>query len=304
MIAPPTPLSRRVDAPGRGIACLVGGSFFVLINDAAVKWSTDALPVGEIVFLRSGFAVLTLLAYIAVRGSWHELRVFNVKGQALRAALMAIATLIYFSAIGSMPLADITTMTFISVIVVTALSPWLLGEHVGWRRWTAVIVGFVGVIVLLRPSPTGLYWIALLPLLASSMGALRDLITRRINLTESSISMLLYTTLAEAVLGAGTAPFVAWKPIPLETLAPLALAGAMFAIAQFLHIEAFRYAEASVVSPFRYTSLVSAVLFGYLIWGDLPDTWTVAGATIIIGSGLYILRRETRLARERREALG
>ena len=112
--------------------------------------------------------------------------------------------------------------------------------------------------------------------------------------------MLFYTTLAEAVLGATTAPFVTWKPIALETLAPLAVAGAMFTIAQFLHIEAFRYAEASVVSPFRYTSLVWAVLFGYVIWGGLPDSWTLAGATIIVGSGLYILRRETRLARERK----
>ncbi len=300
MTHPSSPPSRRVDAPGLGIACLVGGSSFVLINDVAVKWSTDALPVGEIVFLRSGFAVLTLLAYVAVRGSWHQLRVYNVRGQVLRAALMSVATLIYFSAIGAMPLADITTMTFISVIVVTALSPWLLGEHVGWRRWTAVIVGFVGVVVLLRPTPTGLYWIALLPLGASTMGALRDLITRQINLTETSISMLFYTTLAEAVLGATTAPFVAWKPIAFETLVPLAVAGAMFTIAQFLHIEAFRYAEASVVSPFRYTSLVWAVLFGYVIWGDLPDAWTVTGATIIVGSGLYILRRETRLARERK----
>ena len=300
MTHPSSPPSRRVDAPGLGIACLVGGSSFVLINDVAVKWSTDALPVGEIVFLRSGFAVLTLLAYVAVRGSWHQLRVYNVRGQVLRAALMSVATLIYFSAIGAMPLADITTMTFISVIVVTALSPWLLGEHVGWRRWTAVIGGFVGVVVLLRPTPTGLYWIALLPLGASTMGALRDLITRRINLTETSISMLFYTTLAEAVLGATTAPFVAWKPIAFETLVQLAVAGAMFTIAQFLHIEAFRYAEASVVSPFRYTSLVWAVLFGYVIWGDLPDAWTVTGATIIVGSGLYILRRETRLARERK----
>ena len=290
----------RVDAPGLGIACLVGGSFFVLINDVAIKLSTDALPVGEIVFLRSGFAVLTLLAYVAVRGSWDQLRVINVRGQALRAVLMAVATLIYFSAIGEMPLADITTMTFISVIVVTALSPVMLGEHVGWRRWTATLIGFAGVVVMLRPSPTGLYWIAILPLLASTMGALRDLITRRINLTETSISMLFYTTLAEAVLGASTAPFVAWQPIALNELILLIAAGALFTIAQFLHIEAFRYAEASVVSPFRYTSLVWAVLLGYLIWGDLPDAWTITGATIIVGSGLYILHRETRLARERR----
>tara|TARA_B100000686_G_scaffold319646_1_gene370571 strand:+ start:350 stop:1255 length:906 start_codon:yes stop_codon:yes gene_type:complete len=290
----------RVDAPGLGIACLVGGSFFVLINDVAIKWSTDAIPVGEIIFFRSGFAVLILLTYVAIRGSWHHLRVINVRGQALRAVLMAVATLIYFSAIGEMPLADITTMTFISVLVVTALSPWALGEHVGWRRWIAILVGFAGVVVMLRPGPTGLYWIALLPLLASTMGALRDLITRRINLTETSISMLFYTMLMETLLGAATAPFVPWVSIPWADLAPLIAAGALFALAQFLHIEAFRYAEASVVSPFRYSSLVWAVLFGYLIWGDLPDIWTITGGSIIIISGLYILHRETRLARQRR----
>ncbi len=291
----------RVDAPGLGIACLVGGSFFVLINDVAIKWSTDSIPVGEIIFFRSGFAVLTLLAYVAIRRCWHHLRIINVRGQALRAVLMAVATLLYFSAIGEMPLADITTMTFISVLVVTALSPWMLGEHVGWRRWTAILVGFAGVMVMLRPSPTGLYWIALLPLLASSMGALRDLITRRINLTETSLSMLFYTTLAETFLGAATAPFVPWVSIAWAGLVPLIAAGALFAVAQFLHIEAFRYAEASVVSPFRYSSLVWAVLFGYLIWGDLPDVWTITGGSIIVISGLYILHRETRLARERRQ---
>ena len=294
----------RRDAPSLGITFAVVNGFFIVLNDAAIKLVTAEVTLGQIMFVRALAAIVVILAYVALFGRAADLRVVNWGGQAARAALMTAATFLYFFGLRQMPLADITIFTFIAPIVVAALSPLMLNETVGWRRWAAIVVGFGGVIVMLRPSPEAFYWVALFPLASSTLGGLRDLVTRRITVTETSVAMMFYTMALEAVLGLATLPLggfgplpLGWAPLGLADTALLVGAGLLFALAQFLSIEAFRLAEAATVSPFRYVSLVWAVAVGYWLWGDLPDAWTLAGGTIIVGSGLYIFHRQALVAR-------
>ncbi|MSP51617.1 MAG: DMT family transporter [Alphaproteobacteria bacterium] len=291
----------RTDATGLGIAFAVINGVFIVCNDVAIKLVTADVTLGQIIAVRGVVSVVAILVYVAAFGRLTDLRVVNFGGQAARAGLMVSATFLYFFGLRQMPIADLTTFTFIAPIVVAAASPFFLGEPVGWRRWTAIVVGFGGVIVMLRPSPDSFYWIALFPLASSMLGGMRDIVTRKINVTETSMAMLFYTMLFEAVAGAATIPF-GWTSLDLGDIALLAGAGLLFALAQFLSIEAFRLAEAATISPFRYVSLIWAMIAGFVIWGHLPDGWTLAGGSIIVGSGLYIFHRQAVVARALRAA--
>jgi drug/metabolite transporter (DMT)-like permease len=189
-------------------------------------------------------------------------------------------------------LAENIAISFAGPLFVTALATPLLGEFVGWRRWMAVLVGFAGILVMLRPSGTGLNWYALLPLGAAVFGGLRDVLTRRISGTESSVSILLISTIA--VIGAGlvTAGFGDWSKLTIMDIGLLAVTGLLSGTAHYLLIQAFSTGEASLVAPFKYSSLLWGVLIGTLVWGDLPDQWMILGSILVVGSGLYILHRE------------
>ena len=236
---------------------------------------------------------MILVALIAWRsGGWGTLRVVNLREQLARACLMALATFLFVTSLSLMPLADAVAIAFAAPLFVTALAGPLLGEHIGWRRWTAVLVGFGGILVMFRPTGETLRLVFLLPLGVAFVSAFKDILTRRIAATESSVAILFVTTLVLAIMGLVTA-VSGWSSITLFDLGLFAFGGFLLGGAQYLTIEAFRYAEAAVVSPFEYSAVLWAMLYGYLIWGDVPDRWIVSGSVFVIGSGLYILYRET-----------
>jgi drug/metabolite transporter (DMT)-like permease len=202
------------------------------------------------------------------------------------------------NALGLLPLADVTAITFAGPLFITCLATWVLGERVGWRRWTAVVVGLTGVVLMTRPTGEALRWAIFLPLGVALVGAVRDVITRRMSITETSVSMLCYTTIGVALSGLATWPF-GWADLEAREVALMALAACFIGVAQFLGIESFRHAEAAVAAPFKYSEILWAVLFGAIFWGHLPDAWIVGGSVLVIGSGLYILHRETRRIRRR-----
>ena len=194
-----------------------------------------------------------------------------------------------------MPLADAIAFTFSGPLIVAALAPFLLGERVGWRRWSAILVGFAGVIIMARPTPNAFQWIALIAFGAAFWGALRDMVTRRISTEESSDLILYYSTAAVMIIGGLAAFFYPWRMPGTADLALFALLGVLNGGAHYMMIEAHRWAEASIIAPFRYTALVWALILGFVIWDDVPDVWLLCGASLVVGSGLYILHRETRL---------
>ncbi len=186
-------------------------------------------------------------------------------------------------------MADAIALTFSAPLFITAMAIPLLGERVGWRRIMAVLLGFIGVLVMVQPTGDVWNWAVLFPLGASLAGALRDVVTRRISASESSTATLCFTSCGVSLAGLCTLP-LGWQPISGPDWGYLALSGCLVGAAHFLLIETFRLAEASLVAPFKYSSLLWAVLFGFLIWGDLPGLWVLAGSILVIGGGLYLLR--------------
>jgi drug/metabolite transporter (DMT)-like permease len=282
---------RTSSAPGKAIMCMLLGSAFLISNDAVLKWMTGNYHVGQLMFCRGIFIGVPLAFLIWQAGGLKSLRPVNPKGHLARAILVIIGTYLFISSLKYLPIADAVAITFAGPLFVTAMAPRLLSEQVGWRRWMAVFAGLVGIIVIMRPGGGLIQWAALLPLAASLAGAFRDILTRHMSAKESSVSLLFYTSLAVTLAGLATVPFV-WTPVSLTDWGWFALSGLMVGGAHFLMIETFRFGEAALVAPFRYSGVIWAALLGYFVWGDIPDSGTVIGISIVVAAGIYILHRQ------------
>ena len=261
------------------------------ISDAAAKWLVATHSLGQVVALRAG-AVLILIVCVAWRHSGlASLYVRDTKAQAVRAVLAAISTLAFIQGLRFLPLADAVAAAFIGPLFITALAGPLLGEQVSWRRWLAVLAGFAGVLLILRPSGDYARLAVLLPVVAALCGALRDLWTRRIRPTESALSILLCANVAVLLVGL-TINGTQWSGFSVQESAILLMSGVLIGGAHLLHIQAFRIAPAGLIAPFKYTGMIWAIVLGVLIWGDFPDVTVLMGAALIIGAGGYVLHRE------------
>ena len=281
-----------VSAPLKGIVYMLAGGFLVTVQDGIVKSLTADMPAGEILFIRALFSLIPLAWIISTMGGFQALRVRNLAGQSFRAVAFTIDHFLFISALMFLPLADITAIMFAGPLFVTLLAIHFLGEQVGWRRWAAVIVGFVGVLVIIRPTPDAIRWAAFLALGSTFLSAVRDIITRRLRTTETSASILFFTTIASMAGALLSSPF-GWRMPTLMEVGMLAIAGTLVGLGHYVQIEALRFAEAALVAPFRYLNMVWAILIGYVVWGDFPDRFTILGSLLVIMSGLYILHRET-----------
>ena len=283
----------HVDAPGLGIACMVGGGLLISVNNAILKSISTTLPLGELISLRALVSVALILVYVVVRGQTQDLRVSNHRVHLGRGALQVGSMFLFIAALRALPLVDAMTLVYIGPLIITALAPATLGERVGWHRWSAVCIGFAGVIVMLRPTGDGLQWAAIVPVAAAFVGAVRDIITRRMSAGDTSSGILFYTSCVVALASALTFPF-GWH-VPLwRDIALIGVAGLIVTASLFLMIEALRFAQASTVSPFRYVALIWAGVLGFMVFGEIPDGWTLAGGALIVVAGLYLIHRETR----------
>jgi drug/metabolite transporter (DMT)-like permease len=271
---------------------MIAGSALLTLSDAAVKWLASGYPPGQILFVRGCFLILLIVLVAWRMEGLSSLRIYNVRGQLMRAGTMIFSTFGFVAGLSLLPLADAIALAFAGPLFLTILAVLMLGEKVGWRRWSAVVAGFIGVLIMIRPGAGSFNWAALFPLGASLAGALRDIITRRISATESSLATLHFATLMVMLAGLCTSPF-GWQPLPAQDIGVLAIGGLLVGAAHFLLIETFRWAEASLVAPFKYTTLIWGTVFGFIIWGDMPEQEVLSGAAVVIASGLYILRRET-----------
>ncbi|GAB4173631.1 MAG: DMT family transporter [Thalassobaculales bacterium] len=261
------------------------------LNDAMMKWLTDGYSVAQLLGLRATMALPVTIVIALMLGGRGSLVVHSWRAQAVRAILMVGGQVFFVAGLAFLPLADAVAIGFATPLFITALAPLLLSEAVGWRRWAAVAVGFAGVVIIVGPTGGGMQLAALLPLIGALVSALRDLVTRRISRYESSHAILVVTTGATAVLCMAVAVFD-WRAMAGFDLALLAVAAVMASIAHLLMIEAFRLAEAALVAPFKYSTMIWSVLLGWLIWGAVPGTQVWIGAALVVASGLYILHRE------------
>lgn len=285
----------KSDRPSKGIALILLGSCLLTLNDTAMKWVVAEHPVGEAVFVRGLFALLPIMFIVRQSGGWSAIAWRNLPGQILSAGLLASALFTFIFSLTLLPIAVATIVVYTNPLFVTALAPFLLGERVGWRRWSAVCVGFAGALLIIGAPGKDFSWPVMLPLAAAGLAALRDIVNRRLVSGETSVSILAFSNVVVVLCALATAP-QGWTALDGLDFCILAFSGLAFGFAMYCLIEALRFAEASLLSPFKYAAVLIAVILGYVIWGDIPDFSTWTGAFLIVGSGLFILWRERRLS--------
>jgi len=296
MAASPAPPQNRL----LGIGLRVGAATCFAVMAAAIKLGHEAgIATVELVFYRFAFGLPPLLAWIALTRNWGAWRTRRPLAHLTRGALGLATMALAFSALAYLPLAEAATIGFVAPLFSVMLSALLLGEAVGRYRWSAVLVGFAGVLVVMRPAGAELPPLGLALALGSALGvAAVTIAIRQIGRTERTPTTVLWFTAFAMVASGLLLPFVAEAHSPVEwaLLAALGLAGGA---GQLFLTSSLRFAPVPVVVPFDYTQLVWAILLGWAIWEARPPATTWAGAAIIVASGLFTIWREHRLGRDR-----
>ncbi len=277
---------------GLGIASILLAVLFFTIMDATAKWLGQDYEPLQIVFLRHLFGLLPVALFVWRGGGPRALQTRRPVLHALRALLVFAALFAFFSGLRRMPLAEAIAFAFTAPLFVTALSIPVLGEPVGRRRWTAVLIGFAGALVMVQPGTTAIRLEALWILASAVCFALAMLLTRRMARSETNVAMLAYSTLGAGLLGLPLMPFVWRAPASSDTWL-FVLIGLVGGVAAYLVIVAYRHAPAALVAPFEYTALVWGAILGWILWREQPEPLVWLGAAVIMLSGLYITRRET-----------
>ena len=273
---------------------MIAAGFFLTSQDAMVKWLTGTYPAGEIMAIRGVFALIFAAGLIWRDGGIRTLKVDHITLHMLRVCCVIAGTVCYIVAMRYLPLATVVTITFAGPLFITAMAPRFLGEKIGWRRWCAVLAGFVGITIIFRPGIGGFEWAMLLVVMTALTSAVRDVVTRKIVTGNNSTAMLFFALATVSASGFATLPY-GWVWPDAVGMALFVITGIMIGFAQLLLIIAFRYAEASTLAPCKYFSVIWAISIGYLVWGDTPDVWMISGGALVIASSLYIAHRESRL---------
>jgi len=262
--------------------------------DTIAKVLGQTYPVSQVAFARYAFALVVAIGYLFWANALSAVRARNLKLQVIRGAFLAGSTIGNFLALHYLQLAETASLNFSTPLLVCALSVPLLGETVGPRRWLAILVGFVGVLIIVRPGLSGFQPAALISIAGALCAALYNIATRKIAAYDSSQTTMFYTA------AVGTAIFLPAMPVVWE--APdatgwllMAAVGTIAAVSHLFLIMAHRLAPASVLAPFSYSQIIMMTGFGYVLFGDLPDRWTVVGGTIVVASGIYLFYRERKV---------
>jgi drug/metabolite transporter (DMT)-like permease len=267
------------------------GWMFLPVMDGFAKFLSDDLPILQITWARYFFTVIftlpIMIFFFKKQLVWSD----KPKLQILRGLILLSANICFFYAISIISLAKALTLAFVAPLIVTAFSPVMLGEKVGFRRWTAVVVGFVGSLVVIRPGFVELNFASLAALGTGILYGFYLIITRKLSTSDNPLLTLLMTGMVGAILVSAIIPFYWVKP-SLNQWSLMAGIGVFACIGHLFLILSLKYADASKLAPLGYTEIIPNVLIGYYFFSELPDNWTYLGLFIIILSGLYISRRE------------
>jgi drug/metabolite transporter (DMT)-like permease len=277
----------------RGIAAIAIGVGLFSIMDSLVKYLGGSYSPLEVVFFRGAIAFLPIALVIKARGGLALLRTRKPGSHALRCLIGIGSTILFFVALAGMPLADAIAISFAGPLFITALSKPLLGEAVGRHRWAAVLVGFLGVILILRPGAGMIEPMALVALAATLCYALSTVAIRRLSVSENDTAMVFYYNSAVTVVATAALPFV-WRMPTADDFLLFCCVGLLGGISGFFVTSAYRMAPVAVVAPFEYTAMLWALVIGRLAFGEIADLNTLLGSAIVVASGLYILYRETK----------
>jgi drug/metabolite transporter (DMT)-like permease len=276
----------------RGILAIIGAMAVFSVSDVLTKLVAMKHPLGEVFAVRGLFTIVLVGAGMAVLGHWRYLRAAFSAAVLARSALDAFSSALYVAALVHMPLADVSAIILLSPVILTLMAVALFREVVDGRRWAAVLLGFVGVLFIVRPAPATFNSWAVVVLVAAFASALRDVTTRQIDPAIPTAVLALASMIALTLVGLGMSVGEAWQPMTVDECVLLAGAGLFFGLATYFMALAFRGVDISVVAPFRYTHLLCAAAAGYITFGEIPDRWSIAGAMLIVTSGLYVLHRD------------
>lgn len=292
----PVPVLKTDSARSRriGIGLVVAGTICFSIIDASGKWLVQRLPVAEVVWLRFATHVLWMALLLAPSRGWGIVRTKAPKLQALRALMMVAMTALNFWALQYLQLAETGAIQFSVPVLIALMSAWWLGERLDARRWVAIVGGFAGVLLVIRPGSAAFHPAILLSVGNALLYAAFNILTRRMAATETPESMQMISAFGAALL---IAPFAlaqwVW-PQDLRTWVVVAVCGLAGGVGHQCVATAHRYASAAVLGPFIYQQIIYMVLWGWLLFGQLPDFFVVAGAAVVVASGLYLLWLEVR----------
>lgn len=287
----------------RGILAMLAAMFLFVTNDTLIKVASETLSTPQIIFVRGSIAVVLVAIFAWMTGAFRRWprRGWRIIGW--RSVGEVGSTLLYLTALFHMPIANATAIMQAMPLVMTVLSALVLGEIVRWRRWLAVMGGFVGMLLVVQPGSAGFDVYALVAVASLAFAALRDMSSRYLPAEVPSLIVALVAMFSVTAVGGLWSLTVPWTPIPGAVLAYLAVAAALLSGAFYFVTEAMRHGEVSVVTPFRYSIIITAIALGYLVWGQLPNLLAMAGIVLIVGSGLYVFYRERRVHSSGRPAI-
>ena len=272
---------------------MLGGMFVFSAVDAQSKYLVEELPTLQVAWARQGGMVIPILIILAIRGVG-MMRTEMVWLQILRALLAIGSSVLFIISIRYVPLADAVSVSFIAPLAVTILGAVFLAEPVGIRRLSAVVIGFAGAMIVVRPGLGVVHPAALLVLVAAILFAGRQVLSRLLSDTDNILTTLAYTAIVGTAVLTVPLPFVWQAPESALAVYLMISVGLGAALGEFLVIKALQVAQAVLVAPVQYTMLIWSTLYGYLIFSDLPDLWTLVGSAIIVSSGIYTFYRERR----------
>ncbi len=280
----------------RAIACMIAGQASFTANDTLIKLATAELPGGQAIFMRGVMAALMALTACVAMG---VLNVERLRGLGRLLVLRNIgeigATFFFLFALFNMPIATTTAILQSMPLAITAGAAIFLGEPVGWRRWLATLVGFIGVLIIIRPGGEAFNVWSILAVMSVGFTVLRDLSTRRIGRNVPAILLVLLSAVTVTLAASSFSLFETWiVPAPRSLL--LLLGSATFIIGgYYLMVDAMRYGDVAIVSPFRYCAILWAILAGLLMWGERPDAMALFGTGLVVAAGVYTFMRERRV---------
>ena len=300
------------------VACLLCASFSFSINDVCFKYLSGSYSLHQVVIVRSFIAlVVTVAVIVPFAGGWTSLKTHRPLLLIARGVCVVVANIAFYSAISVIPLAETTAVFFVAPLLTTTLAVVFLREKVGIRRWLALAIGMVGVILIVRPGSAGFQWALLLPLVAAVGYATFNTIARKMGISESATAMALYIHLTFLVTGlaaglwlgdgkySGKVPqafeFVtrAWQRVELVDMPILLLTGLATAMGAYFVSQAYRIGEAGLLGPFEYVMLVLAVTWGFMLFGEIPNYLSSTGIALILGSGVFLAVREAQVTQGR-----
>jgi drug/metabolite transporter (DMT)-like permease len=290
--AAPVSAHRHTDRPLHGILMIIFSTAFLASSDAMAKYlSRTGMPSVEIAWIRFLVFVLILLPIVLAPGSGNPMRSARPLLQVFRGLGLLCSSIFFIMALGYLPIAEATATGFISPLFVTGLSVLFLGEKVGLRRWTATIAGLLGVLIIVRPGTAAFQPGTIFPIISALGWATALVLTRKISGADRAITTMAFSAITGFLVLSVIVPFY-WI-VPTWTQIALGVGiGTAATIGHWIVVQAFRYADASVLAPFSYVQLVWVTLIGFFVFGEVPDAVTFAGAAIIIASGVYTAHRE------------